>query len=351
MSVAVDGLSASSLSLQDSQNQYTPAGGTPLQWIDWEGTVNTGTNPTTTTTSTSLNVTGYYPWMSVYLSASTGTGSVYVALYGWKTPSLLATSGPGGGSSAGIPLQKGTGTGSFANSSVSDDGTTVSSPEAASFLSQSLGDGTKSGLIYFFGKTSGASALAAADVAASTAIAYVWPTTNGTTGQFLQDTGTTTCPTLPTIGGTSPPSTCHLMAWTSNTAVVPYFGNFGVTPSWANNATTYTQFGGSAIRTAEATASITASRAGTISTVRVSTGATNGASSITFTVRVNGADCTTPSTISVAIAASAVAATYTDLTHSCTFAAGDKINFKAVTSNGGVAVTAVTDYSLEIAYQ
>lgn len=89
MNVAVDGFSAVSLALQDGQNTYTVGGGTAASWTNWEGTVNTGTNPTTAITSSSLNVTGYYPWISINLASSTGTGSIYVTLYGWKTPTLL----------------------------------------------------------------------------------------------------------------------------------------------------------------------------------------------------------------------------------------------------------------------
>jgi len=89
MSVTVDGLSASSLSLDDSQNTYTPAGGTPTAWANWEGTVLLGTNPSTTTTSTQVSYQGFYPWLSVRLGSSTGTGSVYVTLYGWKTPTMI----------------------------------------------------------------------------------------------------------------------------------------------------------------------------------------------------------------------------------------------------------------------
>ncbi len=96
MTVAVDGFSAISLELDDAQNGYTTTGGSPLTWAAFQGTVNTGSNPTTATGSSSLNVTGYYPWLSVNLASSTGTGNIYVTLYGWKSPVLL-------GSLSGIP--------------------------------------------------------------------------------------------------------------------------------------------------------------------------------------------------------------------------------------------------------
>ena len=90
MTTAVDGLSALSLSLQDAQNTYTTGGGTATSWANWEGTVLSGSNPTTAITSSTLTVTGYYPWLSINLASSTGTGSIYVTLYGWKSPALLA---------------------------------------------------------------------------------------------------------------------------------------------------------------------------------------------------------------------------------------------------------------------
>jgi hypothetical protein len=68
--------------------------------------------------------------------------------------------------------------------------------------------GADSGLHVFYGKTSGAVALGAADVA-GTAIVYVLPSTNGTSGQFLSDLGAATCPTYVT----GAPTTCHQTAW------------------------------------------------------------------------------------------------------------------------------------------
>ncbi len=72
-------------------------------------------------------------------------------------------------------------------------------------------DPTRSGSQLFSGITSGGVAFAAADTA-GTAITYVLPSTNGTTGQILSDSGSTTCPTLPT----GMPTTCHLLSWVAN---------------------------------------------------------------------------------------------------------------------------------------
>ena len=96
MTTAVDGLSALSLSLQDGQNTYTVGGGTATSWANWEGTVVSGTNPTTAITSSTLTVTGYYPWVSINLASSTGTGSIYITLYGWKSPALIGLNAPTG---------------------------------------------------------------------------------------------------------------------------------------------------------------------------------------------------------------------------------------------------------------
>lgn len=102
LSVSVEGFSAISLELDDSQNSYTTKGGTPTSWAAWQGTV-TGTNPSTTITSFSNSYTGFYPWISVFLGSSTGTGSINVSLYGWKSPAYLASTS-GGGSPTGFSI-------------------------------------------------------------------------------------------------------------------------------------------------------------------------------------------------------------------------------------------------------
>ena len=54
--VAVDGFSASSIELDDSQNAYTTAGGTPLAWNAWQGTVLSGSNPTTSLSTSASGI-------------------------------------------------------------------------------------------------------------------------------------------------------------------------------------------------------------------------------------------------------------------------------------------------------
>lgn len=72
-----------------------------------------------------------------------------------------------------------------------------------------ISDPTKSGGEYFKGVTSGGAAIAARSIA-GTAITYYLPTTNGTAGQILSDSGAITCDAnLPT----GFPAVCHLMVW------------------------------------------------------------------------------------------------------------------------------------------
>lgn len=99
---------------------------------------------------------------------------------------------------------------------------------ATSFIGQ---DTAHSGLMYLQGLTSGGIALGVNDVA-GTAITYVLPSTNGTTGQYLQDSGVVTCPTF-LAGG---PSVCHQLLWTSNIPVGDITGlGTGVSTALAAN--------------------------------------------------------------------------------------------------------------------
>ncbi len=66
-----------------------------------------------------------------------------------------------------------------------------------------------SGYDLYNGATSGGAGWAVPAVAGSS-ILYLLPSTAGTTGQFLQDTGSVTCPTL----ASGAPGTCHQMLWT-----------------------------------------------------------------------------------------------------------------------------------------
>ena len=70
-----------------------------------------------------------------------------------------------------------------------------------------------SGYTQWNGAASGGAGIGAA-ATAGTPVLYLMPTTAGTAGQSLQDTGVATCPALPT----GAPSTCHQMAWASGGA-------------------------------------------------------------------------------------------------------------------------------------
>lgn len=89
-----------------------------------------------------------------------------------------------------------------------DSGGGLTIPGTATAANFASTDTTHSGSSYFGGVTSGGVGIAAADVA-GTAITYILPFTNGTAGQYLQDLGATTCPTL--IAGM--PSPCHQWGW------------------------------------------------------------------------------------------------------------------------------------------
>ena len=188
-------------------------GGTVLTSTQYPGS--TGVNPNTATTSGFTGLAGYFPWMRVQLASVGGTGKVTGALYGFYNSTLArAGSGSGGG---GGPTIAGTAnqiTVTGAGCTTPSTATcTISVPTnpifngtvtAAGFIANESFSGNFSGS----GLTSGQVVLSVADIA-GTAIVYVWPSTNGTAGQVLSDSGVTTCPTLPA----GYPSVCHLLAW------------------------------------------------------------------------------------------------------------------------------------------
>jgi len=140
--------------------------------------------------------------IQVDINTSTGTGGGGGGGSGTVTSVALAM--PTGYTVSGSPI---TAAGTF---------TVGTSPtDAVTFpAGVQTGDGTKVGVQCFSG-TTGEVCLSVAN-AAGTAIVYLWPSTNGATNQVLTDSGSVTCPTLPTV--TPPlPATCHQMAWTTPT--------------------------------------------------------------------------------------------------------------------------------------
>lgn len=103
-------------------------------------------------------------------------------------------SGSGGGS--GVPYTGATGAVDLGAYSIT----------AADFITSA--GSSNSGVTCWSGLTSGRICVSVANVA-GTEIVYLYPSTAGTAGQVLSDSGSTTCPTLPA----GYPSTCHQMAW------------------------------------------------------------------------------------------------------------------------------------------
>ena len=83
-----------SLSVQRAPNA---AGGVPGVWADYAGAqVLAGINPNTSIVGAEAQMTGYYPWVRVNLSATgAGAGTVVGTLYGWRIgpPSTVSIGG------------------------------------------------------------------------------------------------------------------------------------------------------------------------------------------------------------------------------------------------------------------
>lgn len=136
-----------------------------------------------------------------------GSGTVTSVACANGTITTTGTCAPISGATTNV-LPKAASATTLTNSSVSDNGTMVSTTEPIQAPSFTSSDAAHSGLSIQNGKTSGTVATGVLDIA-GTAIVYVWPSTNGTAGQVLVDTGSTTCPTY----AAGAPATCHLMAW------------------------------------------------------------------------------------------------------------------------------------------
>lgn len=87
------GFSGLSLTVQDAPD----VAGAPGVFVTFAGTVVTGINPNTSTTSSTTDFNGYFPWMRVNLSSLTGSGQLHGTLNGWRTNAgTISSSGSSG---------------------------------------------------------------------------------------------------------------------------------------------------------------------------------------------------------------------------------------------------------------
>ena len=95
------GFSALTITVQSAPDN----GGTPGTWVTFAGTVVAGSNPQTATTQGVVQLSGFYPWMRVTLSGTTGSGTVRGNLYGYKYSAVnvggSTPTGPAGGALTG----------------------------------------------------------------------------------------------------------------------------------------------------------------------------------------------------------------------------------------------------------
>jgi hypothetical protein len=205
-----------------------------------------------------------------------GSGTVTVVSSGSLTSTACVT---GGGTTT---IQTGTGC------TISSTGDMVAHSYASS-------DTTHSGGSLYNGLTSGAVMLAAADVA-GTAIVYVLPSTNGTSGQFLKDNGVVACPTL----AAGSPSVCHQLTWASG-------GGGGTIPSTtstlkgdgAGNALAVTGTGTDCVLV-NGSSGACGSGSGTVTSIGTTSPITGG--TITTTGTIACASCVTSSTPGAGVA-------------------------------------------------
>jgi hypothetical protein len=76
MSYSAKGFSAISIQLQSAAEG-------PTTFAAFQGTIVTGTNPSTVITSATLVALGYYPYLNISVGSSTGTGFINVSLRGY----------------------------------------------------------------------------------------------------------------------------------------------------------------------------------------------------------------------------------------------------------------------------
>lgn len=86
------GFSAVSIQLESAPK--TSFASVPGSFVLFGGTTIAGSNPLTSTASGYFTGTGYFPWIRVNLGTATGTGTVDITLYGWKSPTFVSSLTP-----------------------------------------------------------------------------------------------------------------------------------------------------------------------------------------------------------------------------------------------------------------
>ncbi len=87
---ASTGFSALSLRLESAPGQSTPG-----TWATFSGTTQSGANPNTATTQAFTVMIGFNPWVSLNLTAVTGTGTITAYVYGYRAPFTFSSTAGG----------------------------------------------------------------------------------------------------------------------------------------------------------------------------------------------------------------------------------------------------------------
>lgn len=98
------GFSALSLQFEDAED----SAGSPGSWSAYQGTVATGSNPSTATTAASATFTGPapYPWLRINVTALTGSGSIKGQFYGYRAGNSAGGGGGGGGTTSDVNVKQ-----------------------------------------------------------------------------------------------------------------------------------------------------------------------------------------------------------------------------------------------------
>lgn len=92
-----EGFSAATIALQSAPSSFNGAAIVAGAYVSFGGTGVLGSNPSTATTSSLYTATGYYPFVRVALTSSTGIGSINISVNCWKSPAFISSNAGGGG--------------------------------------------------------------------------------------------------------------------------------------------------------------------------------------------------------------------------------------------------------------